>query len=77
MRGQLQAAADITPEKLSAILLNGGLGDFKSLWTIWEKENLYLKYSWFFSYSNQVTILITLSQLIAFPRNYKKFSSVR
>jgi len=29
MRGQLQIVIDITPEKLSPVLLNGGLGEFK------------------------------------------------
>jgi len=29
MHGQLQIVTDITPEKLSPALLNGGLGEFK------------------------------------------------
>jgi hypothetical protein len=30
MHGQLQAAADITPEKLPPVPLNGELGEFKT-----------------------------------------------
>jgi hypothetical protein len=29
MRGQIQVAADTTPEKLSPVLLNGGIVQFK------------------------------------------------